>query len=65
MTAGEGIKRGAEGTKNVTDKTVDAVENKVNDVTSAVGHAMESAVNSVHRAASKPREPKTPGPDKN
>jgi hypothetical protein len=45
MTAGEGIKKGAEGTKNVTDKVVDSVEKKINDVTDAVAKG-------IHRSAS-------------
>ncbi|NNC12111.1 hypothetical protein HII28_09500 [Planctomonas sp. JC2975] len=45
MTAGDGIKKGAEGTKNVTDKVVDSVEKKINDVTDAVARG-------IHRGAS-------------
>ncbi len=51
MTAGEGIKKGAEGTKNVTDKVVDAVEGKINDVTDTVEHALKAAGGKVHEAA--------------
>jgi len=52
MTAGEGIKKGAEGTKNVTDRVVDSVEKKINDVTSSVNHGLGAAADAVHHAAS-------------
>ncbi|SDY52695.1 hypothetical protein [Herbiconiux ginsengi] len=52
MTAGENIKKGAENTKNVTDKVVDAVEEKVNQVTDAVEGAFHKAGDKIHAAAS-------------
>ncbi|NNC14072.1 hypothetical protein HII28_19615 [Planctomonas sp. JC2975] len=58
MTAGEGIKKGAEGTKKVTDRVVDSVEKKINDVTDTVSHAMGSATDGIHHAASQDRTPK-------
>lgn len=51
MTAGEGVKKGAEGTKNVTDRVVDSVEKKINDVTNSVSHALGAAADGVHHAA--------------
>jgi hypothetical protein len=51
MTAGEGIKKAAAGTKNVTDKTVDAVESKVDEVTDAVEGALKKAADTVHKHA--------------
>ena len=43
MTVGDSIKRAAEGTKNVTEKAVDAVETKVSDVTDTVQDALHDA----------------------
>ena len=40
MTVGDSIKRAAQGTKNVTEKVVDAVETKVSDVTDTVQDAV-------------------------
>ncbi len=51
VTAGEGIKKGAEGTKNVTDKSVDAVEAKINKVTDTVEGALRKAADAVHSQA--------------
>ncbi len=50
MTAGEGIKKTAEGTKKVTDRVVDAVEDKVADVTD--GGAVHRGADKVRGAAS-------------
>ncbi len=54
MTAGEGIKTGAEATKNDTDRAVDAVEAKVNEVTDTVADALNTAGEKIHAAAGKP-----------
>jgi len=51
MTAGEGIKKGAEGTKDVTDKSVNAVEAKIDEVTDTVENALKTAAGSIHRQA--------------
>ncbi len=51
MTAGEGIKKGAAGTKHVTDKSVDAVEAKVNEVTDTVAGALNTAADKIHDQA--------------
>ncbi|MHA7984892.1 hypothetical protein ACX9R5_03720 [Rathayibacter sp. CAU 1779] len=58
MTAGESLKKSAEGTKNVTDRVVDSVEKKINDVTDTVSHAMGSAADGIHHAASQDQSPK-------
>ncbi|WP_298229451.1 hypothetical protein [Gryllotalpicola sp.] len=52
MTAGESIKKGAEGAKKVTDNVVDAVEGKVNEATDAVENALKTAADKIHHAAS-------------
>lgn len=54
MTAGEGIKKGAEGTKNVTDHVVDSVEGTINSVTDSVEKALKTAGEKIHEAASRP-----------
>jgi hypothetical protein len=51
MTAGDSIKHAAEGTKKVTDRVVDAVETKVNEVTDTVQEALKGAGDKVHHAA--------------
>lgn len=51
MTAGDRIKRAAEGTKNVTGRVVDAVETKINDVTDTVQDAVHDAGDRVHDVA--------------
>lgn len=58
MTAGEGIKKAAEGTKNVTGRVVDAVEDKVNEVTDTVQHALHRSGENIHEAAGQPKTPK-------
>ena len=52
MTAGEGVKKAAEGAKNVTDRVVDAVEAKINQATDAVEDAVHRGGAKVHEAAS-------------
>ncbi len=54
MTAGEGIKKAGDGTKNVTDRVVDAVEGKVNQVTDAVEGALHHAGDKIHESAGQP-----------
>ncbi|CAN5322990.1 hypothetical protein BH09ACT6_BH09ACT6_03330 [soil metagenome] len=56
MTAGESIKKGAEGTKNLTDKIVDAVEGKINDITDSVEKGLQAAGDKIHEAASQEKE---------
>ncbi len=51
MTAGEGIKKGAEGAKNVTEKSVDAVGAKVNEITTTVSDALGTAAEKIHAQA--------------
>jgi hypothetical protein len=51
MTAGEGIKKGAAGAKNVTEKSVDAVEKKIDEVTDTVEHALRTAADKIHEQA--------------
>ncbi len=51
MNVGDSIKKAAEGTKNVTERVVDAVEGKINDVTDAVQDTFRDAGNKVHEAA--------------
>ncbi len=55
MTAGEGIKKGAEGTKPVTDRVVNAVEGKINDVTDMPGTGVRTAGTKAHGAVAQPR----------
>ncbi len=43
MTVGDSIKRAAQGTKNVTEKVVDAVETTVSDVTDTAQDALHNA----------------------
>lgn len=50
MTVGDNIKRAAQGTKNVTEAVVDAVETKVNDVTDTVQDALHDAGEKIHGA---------------
>lgn len=50
MTVGDGIKRAAQATKNVTEKVVDVVEAKVNDVTDAVEGSIHTVGEKIHRA---------------
>lgn len=56
MTVGDSIKRAAQGTKNVTDKVVDAVESKISDVTDTIHDAAYDASDRIHKATG--REPK-------
>jgi hypothetical protein len=51
MTAVEGIMNGAEGTKNVTDKSVNAFEMKLDEVTDTVEGALQTAADSIHSQA--------------
>lgn len=51
MTAGDSIKKAGQATKNVTDRVVDAVEGKINDVTDAVQDTLREAGNKIHQAA--------------
>ncbi|HEY0117206.1 MAG TPA: hypothetical protein VGC04_00325 [Cellulomonas sp.] len=51
MTAGDSIKHAAEGAKNVTDRVVEAVQDKINDATDAVEDAVRDATNKIHLAA--------------
>jgi hypothetical protein len=51
MTAGESIKKSAEGAKNVTDTSVDAVETKVNEITDTVESAVKSVADKIHHQA--------------
>ncbi len=53
MTAGDGIKHGAEGAKNVTDKVVDSVEQKIDEVATTVGGALGSATEAIRHAVGK------------
>lgn len=51
MTAGDSIKKAAQGTKNVTERVVDAVEGTINDVTDSVQGAVQHAGDKIHSAA--------------
>lgn len=51
MTAGESIKKSAEGAKDVADKSVDAVEAKINEITSTVEDALKGAADKIHHQA--------------
>lgn len=57
MTAGEGIKKAGKGVKNVTDRVVDAVEGKVNEVTDIVQDALHRSGENIHKAAGQPETP--------
>ncbi len=50
MTAGDSFKHAADGTKNVTDTVVDAVEGKINQVTDVVQDALQTAGDKIHGA---------------
>jgi hypothetical protein len=54
MTTGEGIKKAGERAKDVTDRVVDAVEGKVNDLTDVVEGALDRTGTKVHEAAGRP-----------
>lgn len=54
MTAGESIKDAGENSSKVTDRVVDAVEDKVNSVTDVVEDALRTAADQIHKAASQP-----------
>lgn len=58
MTVGDSVKRAAEGTKNVTEKVVDAVEAKVSDVTDTVENAVHGAGEKIHGAVGRDEEKK-------
>ncbi len=66
MTAGEGIKKAGEATKNLTDRVVDAVEDKVNEVTDIVQDALHRSGENIHKAAgqSETSQAKTSKPGK-
>lgn len=57
MTTGQGVKKAGERAKDVTDRTVDAVEGKINDLTDAIEGALHRTGTKVHEAAGRP------GPD--
>jgi len=58
MTVGDSIKRAAQGTKNVTEKVVDAVETKVSDVTDTVQDALHDAGEKIHGAVGRDEDEK-------
>ena len=51
MTAGESIKKSAEAAKDVTDKTVDAVDDKINELTDTVAGALKDVADKIHHQA--------------
>lgn len=57
MTTGEQIKKASEGAKKSTDKVVDAIEDKINEVTDAVEGALRRAGDRIHKAAGGPESP--------
>ena len=51
MTSGEGVKKASQQAKDVTDRTVDAVEGKINTVTDAIEGAFHRTGSKIHEAA--------------
>lgn len=54
MTAGEGVKKAGERAKDVTSRTVDAVQDKINDLTDAIEGAFHRSGTKIHEAAGQP-----------